>query len=96
MQVNDLIANVIGYFAAIFTTIAYIPQVVKVYKTKRTDEISLGMFTLMSIGVLSWFIYGIMISSVPVMAANFITFLLSLYILVMKIKLDYLKKKLPR
>ncbi len=90
----ELIENVIGYIAAAFTTIAYIPQAVKVYKTRRTNDISLGMFTLVTAGVLLWFIYGIMISSVPVMAANFVTFLLSLYILIMKIRLDYFNKEM--
>ncbi len=85
--------NVIGYIAAAFTTIAYIPQSVKVYKTRKTTDISLGMFSLMTAGVLLWFIYGILISSLPVMIANFITFALSLYIFIMKIKLDYRQKK---
>ncbi len=81
--------NLIGYIAAACTTIAFVPQAFKVYKTKRTNDISLGMFTLTTVGVLLWFFYGIMIWSLPVMAANFVTFLLSLYIFIMKIKLDY-------
>ncbi|MHB9011457.1 MAG: hypothetical protein ACYC49_04440 [Ignavibacteriaceae bacterium] len=55
------------------------------------QDISLGMFALTTIGVLLWFIYGIMISSLPVIIANFITFILSLYIFIMKIKLDHPK-----
>ena len=89
-----MIENVVGYIAAAFTTIAYLPQAVKVYKTRRTNDISLGMFTLMSVGVFLWFIYGIMIGSLPVMAANFVTFLLSIYIFIMKVRLDYLKKEM--
>ncbi len=91
-----LTENIFGYLAAASTTIAYIPQAVKVYKTRRTNDISLGMFTLMTVGVLFWLIYGVMLSSLPMMIANFITFMLSLYILVMKIRLDYLKKELRR
>lgn len=85
--------NLIGYIAAACTTIAYLPQAIKVYKTKRTNDISIGMFTLTTTGVFLWFFYGIMISSWPVIAANFITFLLSLYIFIMKVKLDYSKPK---
>lgn len=47
------------------------------------------MFILTTVGVLFWFIYGIMISSYPVIIANFITFILSLYVLIMKIDLDH-------
>jgi len=85
--------NLIGYIAAVCTTVAYLPQAFKVYKTKRTHDISIGMFTLTTTGVLLWFFYGILISSWPVIAANFITFLLSLYIFIMKVKLDYPKMK---
>ena len=81
----------IGYAAAVCTTIAYIPQVVKVYKTNKTNDISIGMFILMSIGVLLWLIYGIIISSIPMIIANALTFILSFYIFIMKIKLDYYK-----
>jgi MtN3 and saliva related transmembrane protein len=86
-----LTENLFGYFAAACTTIAFIPQAIKVHKTKEIQDISLGMFALTTIGVLLWFIYGIMISSLPVIIANFITFILSLYIFIMKIKLDHPK-----
>ena len=81
----------IGYIAAVCTTVAYVPQAIKVYKTKRTNDISIGMFTLMTIGVLLWFLYGISVGAYPIIIANFITFILSLYIFIMKIKLDYSK-----
>ena len=79
----------IGYIAAVCTTIAYVPQAVKVYKTKKTNDISIHMFILILTGVLFWLVYGIIIASVPMIIANTLTFLLSLYIFVMKIKLDY-------
>jgi MtN3 and saliva related transmembrane protein len=81
----------IGYIAAICTTIAYVPQALKVYKTKKTTDISMGMFSLISTGVILWLIYGISIGSVPMIIANSITFVLSSYIFIMKIKLDYNK-----
>jgi MtN3 and saliva related transmembrane protein len=84
---------VIGYIAAICTTIAYIPQVVKIHKTRKTTDISTGMFVLISTGVLLWLVYGIILMSIPMILANMVTFILSLYIFIMKVKLDYLKSE---
>jgi len=80
--------SVIGYIAAVCTTISFIPQALKVYISKSTKDISLGMFLLMTAGVGFWLVYGILINSIPIVAANAITSLLSLYILIMKIRLD--------
>lgn len=80
----------LGFIAAFCTTIAFIPQVVKVYKSKHTKDISLGMFLLLNLGIVLWICYGIMIESYPVVIANAITIILSGYILVTKIKLDVL------
>jgi MtN3 and saliva related transmembrane protein len=84
--------NIIGYIAAFCTTAAFIPQVVKVYKTQKTNDISFGMFFLMLAGVGLWLVYGLLVNSYPIIAANFVTFLFALYIFIMKIKLDALKR----
>lgn len=83
-----MIETIIGYMAAFCTTASFLPQVVKVFKSKHTKDISLGMFSLMTAGVSFWLIYGLILTSWPIIAANMITVPLSLYILVMKIKLD--------
>ena len=88
-----LTGEFIGYVAAVCTTIAYIPQAVKVYKTKKTNDISVHMFILISTGVLLWLVYGIILASIPMIIANTLTFILSLYIFIMKIRLDYSKPK---
>lgn len=80
--------SIIGIIAAVCTTGSFIPQAVKVYKTKHTRDISTGMFVLMTTGVFFWLIYGIIIGSMPILGANLITLILSLYILIMKIKSD--------
>jgi MtN3 and saliva related transmembrane protein len=84
--------NIIGFLAAFCTTVAFVPQAIKVYKTKKTDDISFGMFLLICVGVSLWDIYGFMIGSIPVIIANSITLLLAIYIFVMKIRME--KKKL--
>ncbi|MFT5359925.1 MAG: MtN3 and saliva related transmembrane protein [Candidatus Paceibacteria bacterium] len=79
---------VIGYIAAFCTTVAYIPQAIKIIRTKDTKSISLWMYIVVTIGVLSWLIYGIFIKDTPLVIANFVTFLFTLTILIMKIRYD--------
>jgi MtN3 and saliva related transmembrane protein len=76
----------IGTLAAILTTVAFIPQAWMTWKSRRADGISLGMYTIFTSGVALWFIYGMMIGSWPVIIANFLTLLLALFILVMKLR----------
>ena len=78
--------TLIGMLAAICTTIAFIPQVYKIYKTKHARDLSLPMYIIFAVGVLLWLIYGIIINSLPVILANGITFILCLYILAMMVK----------
>ena len=79
-------ANTLGLLAGTLTTAAFVPQVVKIWKTKHTRDISLGMFAIFSFGVLLWLLYGILIEAWPVIFANALTLGLSLTILVFKIK----------
>jgi MtN3 and saliva related transmembrane protein len=82
------LTELIGYAAAFCTTVAFLPQAVKVYKTRHTKDISLGMFLLLTTGVVLWLTYGIIINSYPIIAANTVTLLFDIYILYMKITLD--------
>lgn len=76
----------IGTLAGVLTTIAFIPQAAKTWKTRSAGDISLLMFLLFSTGVLFWLIYGILLHALPIVVANGITLGLSASILVMKIK----------
>ena len=78
--------EIIGFAGATCTTISFLPQAVKAWKTKQTRDISLGMYMLLLTGVLLWLAYGILISSLPVIAANAATFILVLSILIFKMK----------
>ena len=82
----EFIIEYIGFFAAFCTTIAFLPQAIKVFKSKSTKDISLYMFIIFTIGVLSWLIYGIIINDMPIMLANAVTLILSFFILIYKIK----------
>ena len=58
--------DIFGYFAAILTTAAFLPQLIKTLKTKKADDVSLTTLIMFIIGVLSWIIYGYKISSTPI------------------------------
>lgn len=80
------IINIVGSMAGGLTTIAFIPQVVRTWKTRSAQDISLFMFLLFSCGVLLWLIYGILLHALPIIVANGITLTLSTSILAMKVK----------
>jgi MtN3 and saliva related transmembrane protein len=79
-------ANMLGLIAGTLTTVAFIPQVVKIWKTRHTLDISLGMFAIFSSGVFLWLLYGIQLGAWPIILSNSITLVLSLTILVFKLK----------
>ncbi|HCY76865.1 MAG TPA: hypothetical protein DHV28_13170 [Ignavibacteriales bacterium] len=83
----------LGYIAAFCTTIAFIPQALKVYKTKHTKDISLGMFSLLNAGFILWLWYGILIISYPIIIANAVTIVIAIYIFITKIKLDIIPSR---
>ena len=74
-----------GYFAAILTTAAFLPQLIKTLKTKKADDVSLVTLIMFICGVGSWIIYGYAISSLPILIANIITLILNSFILILKI-----------
>lgn len=78
--------TLIGLLAGFLTTICYLPQAIKVYETKHTKDLSLPTFLMLTLGIILWLVYGILSSDLPIILANALTLLLSLYILWMKIK----------
>jgi MtN3 and saliva related transmembrane protein len=76
----------VGYLAAILTTAAYYPQMVKVLRYRETKAISLGMYSLITCGIALWFVYGLLIDSPSLVLANAITFVMASIILIMKTK----------
>ena len=79
-------ATIIGLSAAFLSSISMIPQVIKVYRTKKTENLSLGAFSVLAVGLFLWFIYGIMIKAMPVIIGNVLGLLLVCYIVIMKIR----------
>ena len=77
--------DIFGYFAAILTTAAFLPQLIKTLKTKKAEDVSLVTLIMFIVGVLCWIIYGYKISSTPILIANLVTIILNLMILISKI-----------
>ena len=78
--------EIVGLAAAFLTTTAFLPQVIHTIRTRSTHDISLRMYSLYTVGIFLWLIYGVFLRDVPIMASNAITFLLSGTILVLKIR----------
>jgi len=79
------LSETIGYSAAFLTTAAFLPQAYKSWRTRDLSGISLPMYALFTFGVAIWLVYGVLIASAPVIAANAITLLLSTTVLLLKI-----------
>ena len=75
-----------GLVAGICTTISFLPQVLKIWRTKSVNDISLLMFLIFTFGVANWLIYGLIIKEPPVILANTVTLFLCLLILIGIIK----------
>ncbi len=76
--------DILGLVAGSLTTSAFVPQLIKVWKSKSANDISYLMFILFIIGIILWEIYGWEIHSMPVIIFNVITFVLGVAILVLK------------
>jgi MtN3 and saliva related transmembrane protein len=76
----------IGYLAGTLTTISFLPQVIRSWKTRSTHDISFLMLSLFGLGMLLWAAYGFFIGSLPIILANVITCALVLVLLAMKVQ----------
>lgn len=78
--------TIIGLLAAAATTIAFLPQVVRSWRTKKTEDISLSMYLIMVTGGFLWLSYGLLINDLPLVVANVITLSLTISTLFLKIR----------
>ena len=85
--------EVIGYCAAFLTTIAFLPQAIRSWRSRDLSGISLGMYALFTFGVGLWLIYGLIIEKWPLILANAFTFALALSILLLKLRHTYSRRK---
>jgi MtN3 and saliva related transmembrane protein len=82
MQLHDAV----GYAAAFLTTASFVPQAVHTFQTKDVSGISLGMYSVFTLGVSQWLVYGLLLDAWPIVVANAITLSLAAIILTMKLR----------
>ncbi|MBK5278804.1 MAG: SemiSWEET family sugar transporter [Bacteroidia bacterium] len=78
--------QLLGLSAGAFTTISFLPQVLKTWKSRSAKDLSLGMFSFFCVGVVMWLAYGIMMRDIPVIAANLLTLVLASTLLFFKLR----------
>ena len=89
-MISDLIfttswADIVGSLAAILTTVSFFPQAWHSFKTRDVSGVSLGMYSVFTVGVALWLVYGLLLRAWPIVVANVITLALALAILGMKV-----------
>jgi MtN3 and saliva related transmembrane protein len=78
--------DTLGLVAGALTTVAFVPQLLKTWRSRSARDVSLGMFVLFTLGVALWLTYGLLTGAMPVIAANAVTLALALAILAMKVR----------
>lgn len=90
---NDSYIEWIGLAAGALTTIAFVPQLLKIRATRSGRDVSMRTFLIFSTGVVLWLAYGLLIGSAPIILANVVTLALALTIIVLKI---HYERRRPR
>jgi len=80
------LTEIFGYCAAVLTTVSFVPQAWHTFKTRDVRGISLGMYSVFTVGVACWLIYGLLLGAWPIVIANVVTLALAGGILVMKLR----------
>ena len=80
--------EVLGYCAGFLTTVSFIPQAVKIWRSRSAHDVSLPMLTLLALGLLLWAVYGFITCTVPIILANVITLILVLAVVGLKVRFD--------
>jgi MtN3 and saliva related transmembrane protein len=78
--------EIIGSVGATCTTLAFVPQVLQIWKTRSAKDVSLPMYITFMVGIICWFTYGLMLNAWPIIVANIITFALALAVILMKLR----------
>ena len=78
--------EIIGYVAAVLTTVSFFPQVWRTYRSKSAGDLPIVMLGMFSVGVFLWLIYGVARGSIPIAAANAVTLAQSLFLIVLRLR----------
>jgi MtN3 and saliva related transmembrane protein len=78
--------SIIGIIAGLFTASSLLPQLIKIIKEKKVEDLSIGMFVILMIGLALWVAYGFLKEDLPIIATNVFSLLLNISILVLRFK----------
>ncbi|HEV2988392.1 MAG TPA: SemiSWEET transporter [Candidatus Angelobacter sp.] len=81
---NYMMISILGFIAGTLTTLSFVPQVHKAWRTRRCEDLSYGMLLTFGLGVVFWLIYGLLVRAAPIIVANAVTLSLIVLLLVMK------------
>lgn len=76
----------LGLIAGVLTTLAYLPQVIKTWKTRSATDLSWSMLIILCSGIILWLVYGFYVHDLPILLANIVTFILASIILILKLR----------
>jgi len=76
----------VGFIAGLLTTLSFVPQMLRAWKTRSTADLSLTTIVVFSIGISLWIVYGSIIHSMPIVLWNVVTLSLNLGILIAKLR----------
>ena len=79
-------ADLIGAVAGTLSTVAFVPQAWRIWKTRSARDLSLPMYLIFTAGVALWFVYGLMLGAVPIVVCNGLTLVLAGTVLAMKLR----------
>jgi MtN3 and saliva related transmembrane protein len=77
--------DLLGFFAALLTTAAFVPQVVKTWRTRSAEDLSFAMLSVFSAGIVLWLFYGLRVGAWPIVLGNAITLVLTLLLIGLKL-----------
>ena len=83
---TDFQIELLGFAAAFLTTFGFVPQAIKIFKSKDTSSISLSMYVVLLLGVSLWLVYGILLQRPAIILANSVSMILQLWIIIIKLK----------
>jgi len=78
--------TILGFAAGTLTTLSFVPQVHKAWRSKRCDDLSLSMLLAFGAGVVLWLVYGVVLRKSPIIVANAVTLALILVLLWLKLR----------
>jgi len=81
-----MLTTMLGSLAGILCTISFVPQVLRIARTRRADDLSLPTYVIFSFGIVLWLVYGLLLEEWPIIIANSVTLVLALAIVFMKIR----------